>query len=134
MHFEKDYIFGVKNQDKIFPILKSYFGDDLKQTTGKYQKYDFQSPSVAIELKSRTCKYDLYPTTLLTCNKITNIDKKLIFVFSFIDSLYCIEYDEELFNTFQKKQYSRTGLSFDYKMYYFIPIDHLIKMNDQVVV
>jgi bifunctional pyridoxal-dependent enzyme with beta-cystathionase and maltose regulon repressor activities len=36
-----------------------------------------------------------------------------------------IQYDEELFNTFEKKPFSRANLKHDEKDHYYIPVHHL---------
>lgn len=127
VNFENDYIFGASKENEIFDILEQKFGKLIKNS--RYSKYDFENEKYAIELKSRKCNYSFYPTTLLTCNKITNTNKKLYFIFNFTDGIYYIKYREHIFNTFEKKKYSRVNKTYDEKDYYFIPIEYLKKIN-----
>ncbi len=126
VNFEGDYIFGEKQQEIIKPILEKTFGSLI--SNDRYSKYDFENDNYYIEVKTRKNSYYTYPTTLLTCNKITNTDKTLIFIFNFTDGIYYIEYDEKIFNCFEKKMFSRINKKFDMKDYYYIPIDMLKKI------
>jgi hypothetical protein len=127
VNFEDDYIFGLSQEDKIKDILESKFGKLVKNS--RYCKYDFENEKYCIELKSRKNEYSKYPTTLLTCNKITDTKKKLYFVFNFEDGIYYIKYKEHIFNTFQKKPFSRINEEYDKKDYYYIPIICLKKIT-----
>lgn len=124
-HYQGDYLFGTKNQVNIFPILKQHFGDDLLMTPEQYAKYDFYTGSAYFELKTRKNRKAQYPTTLLTCNKILDCDKDQYFIFHFTDELCYIKYEKTLFDTFQRKPYSRINLESDMKDYLFIPITEL---------
>jgi hypothetical protein len=123
VHFQKDYLYGIQQEAKILPILQNHFGNTLERNQERWGKYDFYNDKSIFELKSRTNKKNAYPTTLMTCNKVVNIeDKELYFLFNFIDELAYIKYDPILFNTFEKKNYSRINQCYDEKEYYFIPI------------
>ena len=130
MHWKESWEFGVEQEKIILPILKKQFGDDLELSKDRYAKYDAYNDQYCVEIKSRTCEYNKYPTTLLTCNKIHVTDRQMIFVFNFTDGIYYIKYNDEGFKKYFKKAYSRSKLSFDYKLYYFIPIEELIKLNN----
>lgn len=126
VHFQKDYIYGTQQEAKILPILQDHFGKDLIRNQERWGKYDFYNEKSIFELKSRTNRKNAYPTTLMTCNKVVNIeDKELYFLFNFTDELAYIKYDPILFDTFERKNYSRINQSFDEKEYYFIPIQYL---------
>jgi len=126
VHFQKDYLYGVSQEAKILPILQDHFGKELNRNQERWGKYDFYTDTSIFELKSRTNRKNAYPTTLMTCNKVVNIeDKELYFLFNFTDELAYIKYDPVLFDTFEKKNYSRINQSYDEKEYYFIPIQHL---------
>jgi hypothetical protein len=126
VHFQKDYLYGIQQEAKILPILQNHFGNTLERNKERWGKFDFYNDKSIFELKSRTNKKNAYPTTLMTCNKVVSIeDKELYFLFNFIDELAYIKYDPILFETFEKKNYSRINQSYDEKEYYFIPIQHL---------
>jgi len=124
-HYHADYLFGTANQKRVYPILKQHFGDDLKETVKQYCKYDFYNDNAFFELKTRKVSKTCYPTTLLTCNKIQDCSKAQYFLFSFTDELCYIKYDKTLFDTFERKLYSRENKVADMMDYLFIPIGEL---------
>lgn len=127
VNIEADYLRGIQKQREVLPIIKEYFqSKDMIENEKRYSKYDFYDEKNVYELKSRTNKKATYPTTLLTCNKITDTDKKIIFLFAFTDELCYIEYNFSLFSTFERRPFSRINELTDEKYYYFIPIEHLI--------
>tara|TARA_R110000868_G_scaffold105239_2_gene289504 strand:+ start:12787 stop:13185 length:399 start_codon:yes stop_codon:yes gene_type:complete len=129
--FKSDYSYGKKSENNIIEKINIYFKDNIKAISKQTEVYDYEGDLNIYELKSRTNTYKAYDTTLLGYNKIIDKDKDQIFLFSFTDGLYYIKYDEELFNTFEKKMFVRNQRS-DYndklKLYIFIPIDKLIKI------
>lgn len=129
--YENDYIFGKKSEDQLLGKIENFFKDNIKAIQKRMAVYDYEGDTNIYELKSRTNSYRAYNTTLLGYNKIINSNKSQIFLFSFTDGLYYIKYDDELFNTFEKKLFVRNQRS-DYndtlKPYVFIPIDKLIKI------
>lgn len=124
-----DCKFGNDNEMIILPIIKKFFNRNIIKTTDKYNKYDYIDNIYKYELKSRRNKYNQYPTTLIGYDKLTN--SKTIFLFNFIDGLYYINYEKELFDTFEKKPFVRNyrGVNDIKKDYLFIPIEYLIKIN-----
>jgi len=125
VHFEQDYRFGIEQQSKVLPLLKEYFGRDIKEEIAKWSKYDFYDDQALYELKTRKIRKRDYPTTLMTCNKVCTNEKDLFFVFNFSDELCYIPYNEEFFRAFEKRPYSRIDAEYDKKDYFFIPIDKL---------
>jgi hypothetical protein len=67
----------------------------------------------------------------LTCNKVTDtVGKGIIFLFKVTDELCYIKYDKVLFDTFERKPFSRVIKdSRDEKDYYFIPIGQLFTIQ-----
>jgi hypothetical protein len=130
VHFQKDYVQGILQQKAVHPKLKEFFKRDIREYEGRYSKYDFYDEKAVYELKSRTNKKMQYPTTLLTCNKVTDSgDKSIIFLFNFTDELCYIEYDKALFDTFERKPFSRVKEVRDEKDYYYIPIGELVTIH-----
>jgi len=122
--------FGYNGEDEVLPIIKNFFKRNIYKTDDRYNKYDFKDDIYCYELKTRRNTYNYYPTTLISCDKITN--NKIICLFKFTDGLYYIEYDKELFNTFEKKPYVRGNNQYYEnvkKDYFFIPIEKLIKIE-----
>jgi hypothetical protein len=130
VHFENDYKFGLDQQQKIIPILNHCFTTKLIQYEGQYSKHDYYDDNATYELKSRKVKFNTYPTTLLTANKITSNKKQhLIFIFNFTDKIAIIKYNKKRFNKYEKKMYSRINEEYDEKEYYFIPIEDLLVVH-----
>jgi len=131
VHYQDDFVRGTKAQHEIFPIVKKYFEDfdlkgELRENLGDNDKYDYECDDAVFEVKTRfDVDRNSYKTTLMTCNKVTETDKAIIFIFNFTDEISWIQYDEELFNTFEKKPYSRDNLKRDEKDHYYIPVHHL---------
>lgn len=128
VNFENDYKFGEQEEERIHKTLEKRFG--TLTATGRWEKHDFKNDRYNIEVKSRKCNYSTYPTTMMTCNKVVEEEnKKLYFVFNFRDGIYYIRYRPALFSTFEQKKFSRINETFDEKMYYYIPIQLLKKIE-----
>ena len=135
VNYEFDYLWGEQQQNKIQPILETKWGT-LRKTT-RYAKYDLVSELINMEIKSRkNLRCNSYPTTMLTMNKISDTSKTNIFIFNFVfdmrrnkSEIYYIEYDEEKFNNYEKKAFSRASQSWDEKEYVYIPVCDLIFLH-----
>ena len=129
-----DLVFGKLKENEIKEILEQYFNTTL-QTTSKYNLIDFQNEDLYIELKSRRNTYSKFDTTIIGKNKIDyakSLNKKVIFVFNFIDGLYYIEYSP-LFESFDLcEQYIFRDKQKELKTNYHIPIN-LLKRIDVTV-
>ena len=106
-HIQKCYNWGREQEKKVYPLIQEYFKENIIHCTDQYSKYDFISPTYFFELKSRRNRYNSYPTTMITCNKLKEIDKELILLFNFTDGLYFIKYEKELFDTFFSQPFKR---------------------------
>jgi len=127
-----DYIntqrqFGLANEQPVIDRLQTYFNEIITKTEERYCLYDGYSENCKYEIKTRRNKYSTYPTTLVGINKL-KVKGNLRFVFSFTDGLYYIDYDEELFNTFDVKEtiYSKNGTLLRNVAHIFIPIQLLV--------
>jgi hypothetical protein len=126
--FCNDYKYGKENEKKILKDLNNFFKDDIEIITDKFSQYDFKGTKNIYELKTRRNKYEDFPTTIIGANKILD---NIIFLFKFENGLYYIKYDENKFNTFEKKKFVRNKrLDYNDKEmdYLFIPIEHLTKI------
>ena len=96
-----DLVFGKLKEVEIKEILEGFFNTKLN-TSSKYGLIDFYNDDLYIELKSRRNTYSKFDTTIIGSNKIDyakSLNKKVIFVFNFIDGLYFIEYSD-IFDSF----------------------------------
>ena len=108
--YERDYNFGIKEEEKVKPELERFFKIDLRKSVGKYNLFDFIGKDVYLELKSRKNKKLDYPTTIVGMNKIIKAEKlkqqgnRIIFIFNFTDSLDFWEYkDKEDIKEYSKR-------------------------------
>ena len=98
--YKEELATGLKTQEIVLPIIKKYFKRNIKNTDGKYNRYDYTDDDYKYELKSRTNNYNKFPTTLIGLDKIQD---KSIFLFYFTDGLYYIEYGKEKFAKYEIK-------------------------------
>ena len=125
-HISRCYNYGKEQESKVYPIIEEYFkGENIIQTKGQYDKYDFVGDSKVFELKSRRNRHNSYSTTMITCNKLKKIDKDLILLFNFTDGLYFIKYEKELFDTFFSQPFVRDEVNAYPLDHLYIPIEHL---------
>jgi hypothetical protein len=126
--FFQDYSFGIEQEDHILPLVSKYFNDNIVKSPVKNSIYDYIGTKNYYEVKSRKNKYDAFPTTIIGANKVFSDNQ--IFIFNFLDGIYYIQYDEKLFETFEKKPFvrkARCGMVDKEQLYYFIPCGRLIK-------
>lgn len=101
--FEKDYAFGISNENKVLDAVKVF--DPTLKKSGQYDPFDFVGTSCYVELKTRNNKKDKYPTTMISQSKIEyakrNPELEFVFCFQFEDGLYYIKYDEKVFAEFE---------------------------------
>lgn len=131
--FGQDYAFGKASEVKIHPELNAYFGQ-LIHNQDPMAPFDFESEKLAVEVKSRTCRYSDYPDTMLQYTKIDNCalpayaGKEKWFVFAFTDGVYGIKYDETAFQKYSRrmlKVVDRVNIVETDKMRIFIDVEDL---------
>jgi hypothetical protein len=127
MAFQRDYQFGKHQEVVLLPRLNEFFKDEITPTTDKFHKYDFEGKDCVYEMKSRTCCFETYPTTLLPADKVIAREGsgtlKQIFLFNFTNGLYYIEYNEEAWKDIEIASFRRfrIGVNDKEKPYYHIP-------------
>ena len=126
-----DLAFGLGNEKTVIEKLEKYFNESITQYAEKYSKYDAFSDSAKYEIKSRRNSIGRYETTLITIKKVENVEGLLRFVFLFTDCLSYIEYDKDLFDTFEKSNitYYRVGGLNQPVKHILIPTKYLIKIE-----
>lgn len=129
-NFKMQLKYGRDLELEVLEKIKIAFDSrDIKIPKNKFSLFNFidDKNQVLYELKSRTNKYEAYPTTMIQESKVLNTTYKQIFLFQFTDGLYYIEYEPTLFNKFEKKSYSQyrsDKVDVD-KLYFYIPIEEL---------
>ena len=125
-----DYKFGIAQENYLLPILKEKFGETLSKTENKYCSFDFENNSCLIELKSRRCKSDTYPTTMIGANKLNKAKettKDVYFCFNYTDGLYFHKYDETINYKIKRGGRFDRGRP-EVNNYAYIPISQLTKV------
>ena len=133
LKFQKDLQFGLKSEKDQLPIIRKYFNDPtIERATKTFSVNDFVTNGKKLELKSRTFRYDKFPTTIIGLNKVKDaikFDGEYYFLFKFTDGLYFIKFDKTLFDTFEVKMGGRNDRDInEYSKYVHIPIEYLMEI------
>jgi hypothetical protein len=120
-----DLRYGLEKEDSLFSKIKGVYGENLCKTPHMC-KWDFESESCLVELKSRRNKYKAYPTTMIGKNKIDAMlksDKRSFCVFNFTDGVYSVEITPDIIEKFELRQGGRWDRGRpELNQYYYIPI------------
>jgi len=88
---DTDLNFGSRQEDIILKKIQEKVNPDFVKTP-QHHPYDYTDGETYIELKSRRCKHNSYPDTMIGYNKlkyaINRPDKEFIFLFNFQDGIY----------------------------------------------
>ena len=127
-----EYNKGKLTEEKVKPLIMEYWKNkyNIKQSKNTFEKFDFFDTinKTVFELKGRFNSKLKYSTTMINIDKVNN-NNKTIFLFNFIDELCYIEYNEELFNKFEKKNFCRGRAGDTDKLMFYIPITELITIH-----
>jgi hypothetical protein len=125
--FRADYAYGIDKEQSLIKELSKEFGELTKQSN-KYSLFDFYNNECFVELKSRRCKHNTYPTTMVGNNKLNYAKKnpsiKYIFAFNFEDGLYYHSVDLQKDYIIQDGGGNGRAI----KPYVYIPIEELTKI------
>ena len=130
---KEDKQLGEESELKHKEIFNTFFNDNFKKLS-TFHPLDFEGDKSFLEIKTRTNRYDDYPTTLIPASKINYCKKQkkeTYFIFVFTDDIYYIKYDEQLFYKFEVKPFvrpNRIDHSDKLQNYYYIPINYLSKL------
>ncbi len=130
-HLEKDVNYGLLKEQEIKATLENYFNCEELTKLSKFHQMDFTSNNKYFEIKSRRFNHNKYKTTMIGKNKIDYAnkypDKTFYFIFVFDDGIYYYKYNiEDKLETSIGGRCDR-GIN-EYKLYYYIPINYLIKI------
>jgi hypothetical protein len=99
---QADVLMGEEKEGVLLPLLRRKFGKDIKKTSDKYDISDFVNDlGHKWENKSRRIRSDKYATGFMPTHKVVSCPK-LYFCWTYLDGQKYLEYDEELFKTFEK--------------------------------
>lgn len=126
-----DYKFGHQLESELFSLFCEKFDAELKMQP-KYNVFDYASDKTLVELKSRRCRHNTYPTTMIGANKFEKLvtdNRDAYFVFSFTDGIYYWKYDKDQLNQFELQNCGRYDRGRpEIKPHYLIPINNLEKL------
>ena len=97
--FKKDYTFGLKKEIELLPTIRKFFNDETIIKLDDYNIFDFKGDNKYIELKSRNCNHNKYPTTMIGYNKIKKaleLNEDIYFIFNFTDGIYYFKFDKNI--------------------------------------
>lgn len=135
---KKDVMFGLKQENKLKPILENYFNVKLNHSD-PYENYDYcnKEECIYIELKSRRINKNKYNDTMLSYNKYQKLKKmkiddptiKIYIVYNFMDTL-CY-YELCLDNNFRISNGGTTKRGFiERSQHIYIPTSYLIDIKN----
>jgi hypothetical protein len=129
---DKDIAYGLKSEASLLLGIKNTFGEGYEKIQETYHPYDFQDGDNYIELKTRRCKHNTYPTTMIGYNKVKYAQDrptcKFKFLFKFEDGLYQHDFQhtkEYPVSVGGRCDRGRT----EFNKYVFIPINDLVKVS-----
>jgi hypothetical protein len=134
----EDLEMGFNNEQLALPRLERHLDTNLR-VRGQYAVLDFsnQTENVFVELKSRRIPHNAYATTIITKNKVdvcADPNKRYYFAYLYTDGLYIIQYNKELFDTFERNEaYQRgfrTGATNNPQSIVYIPVNLLTKIAE----
>lgn len=108
---KSDLAFGTANESAQHKTLEGIFKKKLIHRGG-FTPFDYDDgATLFIELKSRRIPHDKYPTAIIGANKVeaaaSNPNRTYWFCYAYEDGIFGIQYSKELFDTFEKTEYSR---------------------------
>ena len=126
-----DLRYGYLNEQNTIQMLRDFFKMDLQKTSGEYHPYDFVCGDTYFELKTRRCRKNTYPTTMVGFNKIKEAQNspmnEYYFVFKFNDGVYYWKFDPtKTYNPCVGGRCDRGKP--EYKDYYYLPIEELTEI------
>ena len=131
----EDLEWGHFNERKVIEWLNNnlFIKDNMKLYKNERKQVDFKNTEIIAELKSRTNKYDKYPTTFFGYNKLEYLlnkegeDRQFKFYFLFTDGLYAWDYKEGEYEL-RDFEHRERGC----KEYVYVPIENLKLVTEEI--
>ena len=102
---KSDIVFGEKSEVSLLSRVEGLVGQPLARQGGfNIMDYTNANKTVYVELKTRRIRHNAYPTAIIGKNKIdfcSDPSKEYYFVFSYLDGVFYIKFDAELFASFE---------------------------------
>jgi hypothetical protein len=126
--------FGEANENNVKNKLETFFGCELHKSDDPFAVIDFSDVQGTrwAEVKRRRCQHDRYRTIIVGKNKVDYLRAKggtAIFMWSFDDGDYYIQFNDELFSSFDIAEFQRTDRDGDaVTLVYHVPTSLLQQM------
>jgi len=139
MSKNEDVKMGLQKEIDHHELMSLFLKTKMYKDPNKYSIFDYhnEDKSIFSELKARRLLSTSYDESIIGLNKIKNIDKdkSYYFFFSFIDGLYYIKYDKEIFKKFNiryniKIKYRNDVNEPEFRDFIYIPISKMIKITN----
>jgi len=102
---KNDIVFGEKSEVSLLSRVEGLVGQSLARQGGfNIMDYANMNKTVYVELKTRRIRHNAYPTAIIGKNKVdfcSDPSKEYYFVFSYLDGVFYIKFDAELFASFE---------------------------------
>jgi len=139
---KQDLIFGKKAEEESVDMLEQYLNTTL-QHKGSYSVLDFENPTktVFVELKARRIRSDTFDTAIVGLNKVAMMDSisdtEYYIAFKYLDGLFTIKYEKELFDCYEVRhdymRGSRSDCNNKPQSVVMVPIKDLTKIEYEEV-
>ena len=123
-------VLGAIGERVAYGLIKNVFGGTLIQTKFKYTSFDFYNETYLFEYKNRQIYSFQYKTVIINKCKI-GIDRNIIFIFQYIDKVFYIRFERELFDCFDIEFKKPLNDIFTRDDVIHIPIRFLTEFNSE---
>jgi len=124
-----EYNFGLKGELACSELICNQF--NVKKNVSRWALFDFESDEYLVELKTRRCKSTQYKDVIMNASKINKAretDKKVLFIYNFLDGLYYWEFDKSVELRQDMNGRMDRGM-YEEQLMYYIPINLMKKLN-----
>jgi hypothetical protein len=124
-----EYKFGLNGELACSELICNQF--NVKKNVSRWAVFDFESDEYLVELKTRRCKSTQYKDVMMNKPKIDKArktNKKVIFVFNFLDGIFYWEYDKNVDLRNDLNGRLDRGC-YEEQIMYYIPIDIMQKLQ-----
>ena len=105
---KSDIVFGEKSEVSLMSRVEGLVGQPLARQGGfNIMDYTNANKTVYVELKTRRIRHNAYPTAIIGKNKVdfcSDPSKEYYFVFSYLDGVFYIKFDSDLFASFETQR------------------------------
>lgn len=125
----KEYKYGLKGELACSELICNKF--NVKKNSNRWATFDYESDEYLVELKTRRCNSTQYKDVMMNAPKIDKArktDKKVIFVFNFLDGVFYWEFDKNVELRTDINGRSDRGI-YEEQIMYYIPIDIMTKLS-----